>query len=285
MLSFIPYKSGSAGVKAIREYLTEEMDTPDHNTIKPMNFDYHHFLSNYGGPNKKRLLVCWGNVPGITLGHGGAINNDLNKNKMLNPGASAATNKKIFFEQLALHNFQYLPPFTKSPAQAESWLASGSGRKVLCRTKLSSHSGEGIVIAETPEQLVAAQLYVYYIKKKSEYRAHINKFNDDIVWQEKRLKSNYDVENPNIHTIRNHHNGWVYCRSQVNPPQAVKDAVLSLKNNPAYTLDFSAVDIIYNQQQDRAYVLEANTAPGLCGGTVVYYANLFNDWHEQVKNS
>jgi glutathione synthase/RimK-type ligase-like ATP-grasp enzyme len=42
-------------------------------------------------------------------------------------------------------------------------------------------------------------------------------------------------------------------------------------------LDFGAVDIIWNKKQDRYYVLEVNTAPGLEGETVVRYANAFKE--------
>jgi D-alanine-D-alanine ligase-like ATP-grasp enzyme len=37
-------------------------------------------------------------------------------------------------------------------------------------------------------------------------------------------------------------------------------------------LDFGAVDVIWNEKQQRAYVLEVNTAPGLEGQTVDDYA-------------
>jgi D-alanine-D-alanine ligase-like ATP-grasp enzyme len=43
----------------------------------------------------------------------------------------------------------------------------------------------------------------------------------------------------------------------------------------AVGLDFGAVDIIWNQTQDRCYVLEINTAPGLCNTTCQKYAEAF----------
>lgn len=284
MISFIPYKMGSSGVRGIREYFDGQLGFENYNRIKQENFNYQKYMPSMGGTKIKNLLVCWGNIPTLSQAYADAINNNANKNKILNANAAYATNKKFFFETLKNNNFTYLPPYTFSKNQAASWLAIPN-TKVLCRTKLSAHSGDGIVIANSPEQLVNAQLYVYYVKKKAEYRAHINKFNNIIYWQEKRLRVGYDSENPNVHTIRNHGNGWVYCVSNVNPPAAVVDAVNSLRNNPGYTLDFSAVDIIYNQQQNKAYVLEANTAPGLCGGTVEHYAHLFKDWHDAVQAS
>jgi hypothetical protein len=40
----------------------------------------------------------------------------------------------------------------------------------------------------------------------------------------------------------------------------------------ALNLDFGAVDVIYNQHRDRAYVLEVNTAPGIAEYTTNVYA-------------
>ena len=40
-------------------------------------------------------------------------------------------------------------------------------------------------------------------------------------------------------------------------------------------VDFGAVDVVWNQQNGQAYVLEINTAPGLAGQTITSYANAF----------
>src|SRR3546814_5500349 len=42
-----------------------------------------------------------------------------------------------------------------------------------CRTVLAGHSGVGIVIADNRDDLVPANLYVKYVKKKEEYRVHL----------------------------------------------------------------------------------------------------------------
>src|SRR3546814_2808293 len=44
---------------------------------------------------------------------------------------------------------------------------------IVCRTVLSGHSGVGIVIADNRDDLVPANLYVKYVKKKEEYRVHL----------------------------------------------------------------------------------------------------------------
>jgi D-alanine-D-alanine ligase-like ATP-grasp enzyme len=41
-------------------------------------------------------------------------------------------------------------------------------------------------------------------------------------------------------------------------------------------LDFGAVDVIWNAQKEKPYVLEINTAPGLEGQTIADYAAFFS---------
>jgi len=44
----------------------------------------------------------------------------------------------------------------------------------------------------------------------------------------------------------------------------------------ALGLDFGAVDIVYNENDNKAYVLEINTAPGLSGTTLEKYVEVFS---------
>jgi carbamoylphosphate synthase large subunit len=146
---------------------------------------------------------------------------------------------------------------------------------VMCRTKLQAHSGEGIVVAERRDQLVNAPLYTQYMKKKHEYRVHAlrapGKDTSIIICQRKAKK--HDVEDANF-MIRNLANGFVYVIDD-NPPQVVIDE--SFKALEATGLAFGAVDVIYNENQKKAYVLEINTAPGLEERTAQAYARAFNE--------
>lgn len=284
MLHLVPYKAGCRGINAIRDYLDEE--DYDYKYIRPNNFFYNKYLYPHGGTTKKALVALWGNVPTVTSGCKTAFDNDvINKNKILNANAPEACNKRTFLKKMSTDQnlTPFVPPFTESSGTAFGWLEEG--HKVVCRKKLNGHSGDGIVIASSTDQLVEAPLYVKYLKKKSEYRVHINKLNTDFSWQQKRLRNGYDANNPLVHQVRNLQNGWVYCRSEVNPPQVVIEAATILRDSPAFTLDFAAVDIIYNEAQNKAYILEANTAPGLCGGTVKWYADLFKNWAHQVSQA
>jgi D-alanine-D-alanine ligase-like ATP-grasp enzyme len=115
---------------------------------------------------------------------------------------------------------------------------------------------------------------VQYKKKRHEYRVHFfkvgqNKFEIIDVTQKKKRKGFENVDTK----IRNHKNGWVYAREDINEPQDLRTQAL----NAAFAsdLDFGAVDLIWNEHENKCYVLEVNTAPGLTGTTLSAYVNAF----------
>jgi len=140
---------------------------------------------------------------------------------------------------------------------------------IVCRTILNGHSGRGIVIANNRGELVPAPLYVKYMKKRDEYRIHVGR--NGIIAIQRKAIPNGTV--PVDTRIRNHHNGYIFVRGDVNPPeQVLTQASLAIN---ALGLDFGAVDIIWNNHHQLATVLEVNTAPGLEGQTITDYANYF----------
>lgn len=145
----------------------------------------------------------------------------------------------------------------------------------VVRHKLTGHSGDGIEIVEPGGELPEAPLYVQYVKKKDEYRIHIVGESITTI-QRKAARKDFDGT-PNWR-VRNHSNGFVFVRKiegggAITPPQQVlEQASLAIK---ALELDFGAVDVIWNEQEQRAYVLEVNTAPGMEGSTVTEYADGF----------
>lgn len=193
------------------------------------------------------------------------------------PYVRHASNKKDFFGLMYEKDKEIIPEFWTKKEDIPDDVYP-----IVCRTVLSGHSGNGIVIATTPGELVEAPLYVRYIKKKDEYRVHLgiagydgfegqdNPVIQTIAVQRKARRA--DCENPNWQ-VRNHNNGFVFVRSNVNPPDAVIEA--AKKAFTATGLDFGAVDVIWNEHQEKAYVLEINTAPGLEGQTITDYASYF----------
>lgn len=167
-----------------------------------------------------------------------------------------------------------IPEYTTDREEANGWLSSGN--VVVCRATLTGHSGEGITVVSPEDvttELPTVPLYVKYVKKLKEFRVHVgNGAVFDV--QEKRRNSQYDGEVNNL--VRNHQNGWVYCREDIEEPtelrQMAVDAVRTLG------LDFGAVDIIWNRHYNQCFVLEVNTAAGLEGTTLENYTNLFMEY-------
>lgn len=200
------------------------------------------------------ILLNWGRSQ-LQIGRAKVINK---------PSAVAnAANKLNTFKILA-NNEVPIPDWTEYKHIAQAWIENGN--KVYCRTHLTGHSGSGIVIATTVDELVDAPLYTLNAKHKYEYRIHVFK-GEVIDIQQKKKRT--DWEGPSITGIRNHSNGWIFARADVTVPDKVINA--SVNAVAALELDFGAVDIGYNESQDKAIVFEVNTAPGLTGTTLEKY--------------
>lgn len=193
----------------------------------------------------------------------------MKANVINNPEAVAvAANKKLFFD--TVKGAVNIPDYTDDKVVALSWLKDG--KTVLAREKLNGHSGDGIVVLTNEVEWGEydhdkSKIYVKYIPKKDEYRIHVS--NGEVIdMQRKAIRRDTPAAHVNWE-IRNHDNGFIFVREGVEPPQQVLDqAKLAVK---ATGLDFGAVDIIWNNLQEKAYVLEINTAPGLEGQSVETY--------------
>lgn len=249
----LPYKQGSKSAKALATGLNGKVLKLQGSTFTPTLED---------------VIINWGNG---TLSIEGA-------GKFLNHPSlcKLASNKRYFFEKMKdSGNEDIVPRFWTNPVDIPD-----DAFPIVCRTILSGHSGNGIVIANTRDDLVACQLYVQYVKKKDEYRVHVGKssgagFEFDtrvIAIQRKAKRTGAETVN---WQVRNLANGFVYVRNDVNPPSCVELA--AKRAFEATGLDFGAVDVIYNANQNKAYVLEINTAPGLEGQTVTDYAEFFKE--------
>ncbi len=186
------------------------------------------------------------------------------------------SNKLIFFR---LHRFDpdwgIYPLWTEDIEEAQRWL--DNGKSVVERHVLNGHGGVGIRIATPEGGIRRAPLYVQYIPKKSEYRVHIFKDHDAVahVFDCQKKVRKRGVE-PLDWQIRSHDNGFVYQRGNFVPEECV--LLVAIQSMNMTDLHFGAVDVIYNSHQDRAYVLEINTAPGLEGQTVISYADAFKEF-------
>lgn len=158
--------------------------------------------------------------------------------------------------------------WTDNSVKAKEW--HDAGLTVIGRKTLTGFGGAGIVVMDKPVPFQDdCELYTLYKKKKNEYRVHVFRGEVIDITQKKKKKGA-----PNLDTkIRNYHNGWVYCRSDIHIPADLTE--LAVKAIEALGLAHGAVDIIWNEKENKCYVLEVNTAPGLIGTTLTNYINAF----------
>lgn len=166
-----------------------------------------------------------------------------------------------------------IPPFFKTKEAAREYLEANNGSSMVCRTILNGHSGAGIVISDSADALVDAHLYTAYVKKTQEYRYHV--FMGKVVDIQRKARK-ADVPDDQVNwKVRNLDGGFIFAREGVvESEQASGNAIMAVE---ALGLDFGAVDLIYNQREDKYYVLECNTAPGLSGSTLEGYAKRFEE--------
>ena len=196
-----------------------------------------------------------------------------------------STNKLDCFRLFAKYNSDHenykpmfqinYPEWTTDKLQAQHWLDIDPNLTVVGRKLLNSHSGKGIVLYNQCIIEDNCPLYVKYKKKSAEYRVHVFKGKVIDVAQKKKRAGAEDVNTK----IRNHQNGWVYCRENITEPDDLRTQALNAAD--ATGLKFGAVDIIYNKLENKCYVLEINTAPGITGTTTQKYVNAFI---EDMKN-
>lgn len=246
-MKLYPYNQGSKSAKALAQALG----------IKR--------LKREGKPVKVDCLLNWG----VSAAN---FQRQIDYQGILNiPGAvSVATNKLRSFN--AMKGRVSIPDFTEDAVEASKWLAKGA--TVVARTKLTGHSGEGVIIVEKEGEIPPAPLYVKYVLKTEEYRLHV--FRDKVFFIQQK-KRNKDIPDDKVNwKVRNHGNGFIYAHKDVDVPEKAKEqAIMAIKT---LGLDFGAVDIIYNKKQDRFYVLEVNTACGLEGTTLEKYVEVFKEF-------
>lgn len=238
-----PYSNASASAKALQKWLQE-------NGFPKLKRTQH--------PKPNRFVINWGSSQPVS-------------SMCLNfpEDVADASNKLKSFD--CMWGYVNIPDYTTDKEVAQEWI--DKGHMVVGRKLLNSHSGKGIVLfdSETITSNLECPLYVQYKKKRKEFRVHV--FNGKVidVQQKKRrlgggVSSNY---------IRNHSNGWVFCRDNVTLPEDAAEQ--AIKAVDALCLTFGAVDIIWNEKENKSYVLEVNTAPGLEGTTLEKYGKAIKE--------
>jgi hypothetical protein len=190
----------------------------------------------------------------------------------------AISNKLTAFNAFSGHPSEpRIPRFTTDKTTAQSW-----GRKVVARTVLTGHSGQGIVIKDLDHlsELPDAPLYVEYIPKDAEYRVHV--FNGEVIDVQRKVRD--PSKEPLDWQVRSHANGFIYTRqnpdgqrhSDITPGDVLLQAKKALASSG---LVFGGVDVIMNNSREAAFVLEINTAVRMDGATPEIYANAIRKYY------
>lgn len=227
------------------------------------------------GPHSKfvgaldKIVINWGSS---------SSTKELDKCVVINrPEFVAYTTNKLSCFKVLRNNNIFIPPFTEDQQVAIGWV--NEGKTVVARHILNGSGGEGIELLNGLNDFPCiAPLYTMYIKKKQEYRIHI--INGQVIKVQRKARDTTVPDNEVNWKIRNHGNGFVFIQDDGPVPN---DVILkAIQAVSALGLTFGAVDVIYNEGRQMAYVLEVNTAPGLEGQTIDAYANGFRDYLEQV---
>ena len=194
-------------------------------------------------PRQRDIILNWGNV------------DPLPNATYFNPldAVSIASNKLATFKCLSEAGIS-VPQFGTDLSWADPDV------KVVARTTLTGHSGEGAVVG-LPSELPSAPLYVEYIQKDAEYRAIVVGSNVVDIKQKKR-KSDFPEDQRKPY-IWSHDNGYIFARNDITVPENLQD--IAIQTCQALGLRTAALDII--QKGETLYILEANTAYGLEGTT------------------
>jgi len=186
------------------------------------------------------------------------------------------TNKLKF----ARANFQSSLEWTEQAAVAKEWAAE-RGAKVVCRTKLDGHSGQGIVIARNPDQVVPAPLYSKYFRKVREFRVfiastrhHLGDYGAEEYIQVLYLTSKRNaggVEDRDDLLVRSKTKGWVFQREDIAKADETTElgrvSRAFMSEMMEHVNDWEggwlmALDVA-QAKDGTCKVLEANLAPGL----------------------
>lgn len=225
-------------------------------------------VSQFYNAKRKDVIINWGasHPPQFK-----SMLHDLNKHEAI----ALACNKLNTFTELDCKGFGQIPQYTILKDVAKQWC--NEGETVYCRTKVSSHSGNGIVICNDANALPNAPLYTVKANHKHEYRVHV--FKGEVLYvQQKKKRLGSTIRNSGI---RNHGNDWVYCIPTDTPSELLLSSCVRAVQ--LLGLDFGAVDIGHRIRDNRFFVFEVNTAPGLEGTTLDKYAKAIYNYYTNLN--
>lgn len=232
--------------------------------VKPVS------LHGIGAVAHSAVLINWGCSAK-------AIESHITNGKLINkPTAVGKAGNKLKLFNI-LDGKVRIPEFTENVETALEWLEQG--HEVLGRRTNSSGGADIAFFSENPDVFSSSQFWTKYKKKKNEFRVHI--MDGAVLFvQKKVLRVKDEAGNPidkkdADFRIRNLANGFIFQKYNFSvPDDVIKQATEAMALSG---LDFGAVDVIFNEYEGKAYVLEINTAPGLEGTSPQDYANAIKE--------
>lgn len=217
-------------------------------------------------------LAYWGWGPFIVPG-------------MYNPpeATAIALDKLDFYSALSAHEHFRDNMLVHHMSMPSAVAAAREGKVIFCRKLTQSRAGKGIVVAKTPEEVVPARYYTEGVRNTAELRVHFftHKGRTLVLQKLKLGKGNREERGVELDRhVRTLENGWVF--GQVNdkvPEQKVLEAkALAIDIGNAIGLTYGCVDFIYNKYEDKLYIVEANSAPGVKGASsIAFYSEIFKE--------
>jgi hypothetical protein len=200
----------------------------------------------------------------------------------LNKDIRAVLDKRVFFERLKDTGLS--PTFATTLEGAKEL-----GYPVFCRTQVKGRDGAGIVVADSNQDLVDAPLYVKGFHKTHEYRVHVGRLPNGLmtIGQQMKRRLAQTDEMTNVPKDNRVWCGdttgfiWTLNGFPIVVPSEVKKVV-----DEAFLkfpeLAFGAFDVVYNNNTNRAYVIEINSAPMMTPETARRYGDFFRKYAETL---
>lgn len=243
-----PYSSGSESAKLLATAL-------DAKRIRLTDSEYEYRYDD--------IIVNWGNTkcPYPSLNPAEALQRTVNKLSC--------------FRMLREKGFEAIPEYWTDPTDIPL-----SAFPVFCRQRLEGCDGAGIIVADTRSDLVPANLYTKRIFGV-EYRVTL--FQGRVTDIQTKAPRN-DVQILS-NAVKTYANGWGFQRREV--PDKVKEIISDLARDALVVagLDFAGMDIIYDDAEEQAYLLEINSAMGLEGGALDRFAEAVLEYKARQEAS
>ena len=242
ILRILPYKPGSRSCRILARSLNG-LRVRQAGNFRPR---LRHLVVNWGNPRKPHWWI-----------------RGLN-----NPDAVGRSSNKLTALTILKEAGVSIPQFTVNHEEAAKWVGE-AGKIVVGRRVLNGSKGIGCVIYRKEDGAAIVNfncpLYTLHLRHKREFRIHVFK-GRVIDMVEKRKRRGFEDRNA---YIRNYHNGYVFTREGLQVPDCVSSE--AIRATAVLGLDFGAVDVAFREKENKAYVFEVNTAPGIEGTTIQSY--------------